>query len=289
MRWLPLFVVAITHTAAADSITKTGELAPPKRGLETDVLLHPMDGFTAYTLAQGELVYCQSPLTLPLPSWAWIGVTDWLTAEIDLLPLVGGFFVEPHRPVPSFNFRFRLRDGGARGISLALETMVQHMGQSTVQEDSPYLRIERDGTQVWGRINASIPLTERFRVHISAGATYARSIAITNNDPEMPRGKHHRDLLSPDVSISFDYRMRPWISLHATASHGTTFVYSDNQPRKLEAAYGFRLAPWYASKRGILRATRFEFPAFIMHHRDSGTGHKWYVPLIPYAYWQWNG
>lgn len=63
-----------------------------RNGLQSDIMLHPTDGFTAYTLKKNEIVYCQSPFTLPLPSWAWWGITDKITAEIDLLPLLGGFF-----------------------------------------------------------------------------------------------------------------------------------------------------------------------------------------------------
>jgi hypothetical protein len=288
--------VALWSLAAATVVARVGwaeapaPIAEPTRGLQTDTMLHPMDGFTGYTLEQGEFVYCQSPLTLPLPSWGWVGITDWLTAEIDLLPLLGGFLVEPHRPVPSFNFRFRLRDGGAHGISLAFETMVQHMWLPTEQENSPgMLLVRRDGTSWFNRINASIPLTERLRVHVSAGATFAQDVEISNNDPMNPIGEHHINAWSPDASLSIDFRWKPWISLHATASVGTTFVYSDNQPRKLEAMYGYRLAPFYGSKHGILRTMRFEFPAFIMYHPDSRTGWRWYLPIIPYAYWQWGG
>lgn len=267
----------------------TPPVEPPKRGLLTDTLLHPLDGFTAYTLKQGEFIYAQSPLTLPLPSWAWVGVTDWLTAEIDLLPLLGGFLVEPHLPVPSFNFRFRLRDGGVHGISLAAETMVQHEWLPTNQEDSPDLRVTRDGTQWWGRMNASLPITDRFRVHVSVGATFAEDIEITNNDEMNPVGKHYRNTWFPDASVSLDVRWKPWISLHATGSIGTTFVYSDNQPNKRQLTYGYRLAPFYNSSHSFLRTMRFEFPAIIQYHPESKTGYRWYVPIIPYVYWQWGG
>ncbi|HEY5925591.1 MAG TPA: hypothetical protein VIV11_28090 [Kofleriaceae bacterium] len=293
--WSLAAVLALTpRVAIADEQVSAPQPEPvplvePTRGLQTDTLLHPMDGFTGYTLKQGEFIYCQSPLTLPLPSWAWIGITDWLTAEIDLLPLLGGFLVEPHRPVPSFNFRFRLRDGGKHGISLAYETMVQHMWLPTEQENGPMLYVRRDGTQWFNRINASIPLTERFRIHVSAGATFSEDVEITNNDPMNPVGEHHINAWSPDASLSFDFRWKPWISLHATASMGTTFVYSDNQPNKLQAAWGYRLAPLYDSKRSILRTMRFEFPAFVMWHPESRTGWRWYLPIIPYVYWQWGG
>jgi len=81
---------------------------PEKKDLQTETFLHPADGFTAYTLKKNEFIYNQSPFTLPLPSWAWWGITDHITAEIDLLPLIGGLFEKPHLPVPSFNFRFKL-------------------------------------------------------------------------------------------------------------------------------------------------------------------------------------
>lgn len=291
MRFL-LGLAAIPHLASADSVTKVSEpVVTEKRGLQTDTLLHPMDGFTAYTLKQGEFVYNQSPLTLPLPSWAWVGITDWLTAEIDLLPLIGGFFVEPNLPVPSFNFRFRLRDGGARGVSVAFETMVQYLYNPLDQEDGPELRVTREGASWFNRINVSVPVTEKLRVHVSAGATFAENIEVTNNDPDPMTevGEHHVNELSPDASISIDYRWRPRMSLHATASYGTTFVYSDNQPRKLQAMYGFRVAPFYRSKTAVLRTMRAEFPAFVQYHPESKTGWSWYIPIIPYVYWQWGG
>jgi len=77
--------------------------ATPARadGLLTDTMLHPMDGFTAYTLKQGEIIYNQSPLTLPLPSWAWVGVTDWLTVEIVSVPITEPCACTRRRAPPS--------------------------------------------------------------------------------------------------------------------------------------------------------------------------------------------
>ncbi len=291
MRFLAVLALPlVAGSASADSVTATSEpVVAPDRGLQTDTLLHPMDGFTAYTLKQGEFVYNQSPLTLPLPSWAWVGITDWLTAEIDLLPLIGGFFIEPHLPVPSGNFRFRLRDGGTNGVSVAFETMLQYLYVKSNQEDGPELRVTREGASWFNRINVSIPFTEKLRVHVSAGATFAESIEVTNNDPMNEIGEHHVNAISPDASISVDYRWRPRMSLHASASYGTTFVYSDNQPRKIQAVWGYRVAPFYRSKTSVLRTMRAEFPAFIQYHPESKTGWSWYIPIIPYVYWQWGG
>ena len=98
----------------------------PYSNLQNEILLHPADGFTAYTLKKNEFLYCQSPFTLPFPSWAWWGITDKITAELDLLPLLGGFFQEPYLPVPSLNFRFKLREQNGLVPAVAFETMFQH-------------------------------------------------------------------------------------------------------------------------------------------------------------------
>jgi DNA-binding IclR family transcriptional regulator len=253
-------------------------------GLIDEVMLHPLDSFTADTLPAGTVVYNQSPLTLPLPSWAWIGVTDWLTAEIDLLPLLGGFVIEPHVPVPSLNVRIRLLDGRTHRIGLALEVMGQHLWRSHDQE-SGMLRVTRKGTTLWARVNASIPLARRLRAHLSAGATWAHSIEYAHTDEP---GTVYQDLVSPDASVAVDWRAHRRLSLHATGSYGTTFVYSDNQPRKWELAYGLRVAPFLDSGWRFARTFRVELAAIVTQYADLQTGYRLYVPLLPYMYWQFD-
>lgn len=288
---LPILAAMLALAPAAAWAQTAQAQAPrtqaPRTGLLDETMLHPMDGFTGYTLKQGELIYNQSPLTLPLPSWAWWGVTDWLTAEIDLLPLLGGLFIDPHLPVPSFNFRFRLRDGGVDGPSVAFETMVQHLWNPLVQEDLDHLRVRRVGTQWFGRVNVSQRLVHRLRVHASVGVTFSEDFLVENQERPEYRGKHLRNAVNPDASLSLDFRAAPWISLHATGSYGTTFVYSDNQPRKWEVAYGFRLAPFYRSRYGILRTLRLEAAALWMYRPDAGEHVLLAVPILPYFYWQW--
>lgn len=275
--------------AASRAARPSGSVKEPARALQSEPLLHPMDGFTAFTLRKGEFVYAQSPATLPAPSWAWWGVTAWLTAEIDLLPLLGGLLQDPYLPVPSFNFRFRLRDGGRSSISLAFETMVQHLWRPYDQEDFEHLRVTREGTSWFNRINASWPVIPTLHMHVSAGATYAHHIEFSNKDPVAPRGRIYESSISPDASLSIDWLVKPWLSLHAAGSYGTTFIYSDNQPRKLQVGYGFRIAPLWRQSWGFLRTLRFEFPALIIHYPDAGPGFRTLVPIIPYAYWQWGG
>ena len=90
------------------------------------------------------------------------------------------------------------------------------------------------------------------------------------------------------VWISLDDRWKPWLSVHVTASYGATFVYSDNEPRKVELAYGFRVAPFRYARRAILRDLRLEVAALVLYRPDARSLQALYIPLLPYAYWQWQ-
>jgi hypothetical protein len=270
------------------AVSASVEAQPAGDGLQAEPMLHPGDAFTAMTLREGELIYNQSVQTLPLPSWAWWGVTDWLTAEIDLLPLLGGLFVEPHLPVPSFNFRFRLRDGGGDSLSVAYETMVQYLWQPFAQADFGHVHIVRDGLSWYHRVNVTLPVSRTVLLHASVGGTYSRSIVIENRERETYRGRAFRDLVSPDGSLALDLRPTGWLSLHAAVSYGTTFVYLDNVPRKVEAIAAFRLAPFQRSRFGILRTLRIESAIFTLYFPDAGEWATLPVPIFPYLYWQWR-
>lgn len=256
------------------------------RGLQNDIYLHPVNSNTAYTLRKLEFVYNQAPGTLPFPSWAWIGITDWLTAEIDLLPLVGGLFVEPHWPVPSFNFRFRLQRQQGWKPALAYETMFQYLYRDIDQSSNPYFATWRRDASWYNRVNASWQIGARFHVHASAGCTYAGYLRLENKDSLNRTEKIFRNRITPDASLGLDFRF-PWISLHTTVSYGTTFNYLDNVPRKFEVMYGVRVAPFWKNRFGFLRCFRMEWVGFYDSFPDINASA--YVPIfIPYFYWQWT-
>ena len=257
------------------------------KGIQTDIMLHPCDAFTAYTLKKNEFIYNQSPFTLPLPSWAWWGITDRITAEIDLLPLVGGLFVPPHLPVPSLNFRFRLYN--KPHLSIAFETMFQHLWTAQNQSNGPALFVERyPGSSWYNRFNFSWYNQKKLRFHFSAGATYSEELFIASLDSTNFRSRYFQRTVNPDLSASVDWRPTPWISMHLTASYGTTFVYLDNVPRKYELNYGFRIAPFYKCKWGLLRSFRTEFSGLYMFFPDAKEYITNYFPIFPYFYWQWT-
>lgn len=279
------FLLAVIGVKAQTSIDTTAA-ADTLRGLQKDIYLHPANSNTAYTLRKGECVYNQAPRSLPLPSWAWIGITDWLTAEIDFLPLVGGLFVEPHLPVPSFNFRFRLKQQQGWKPALAYETMFQYLYREFDQSTNPYFATWRRNASWYNRVNASWQLNARFHIHASVGCTYADYLRLENKDSLHPQEQLFRKRITPDLSLGLDYRFS-WISLHATISQGTTFNYLDNVPRKFEVMYGVRLAPFYKNRFGFLRCFRIEWTGFYVAFRDVDADA--YVPVfIPYFYWQWR-
>lgn len=258
-------------------------------GLQSEALLHPADAFTAYTLKKNEFVYCQSPFTLPLPSWAWWGITDNITAEIDLLPLIGGFFQEPHLPVPSFNFRFKIIDQKSIMPAMAFETMYQHLWRTQNQSDQSNLKVERQSGNSWfNRLNFSWQIDGNFYTHFSAGLTYTENLLIENKDKNNYIGRFFERTINPDISFSIDWRPKPWLSIHFTTSYGTTFVYLDNIPRKYQTSYGFRVAPFYKSKFGILKTFRTELIGFYMWLPDAREEIEAVLPIFPYFYWQWT-
>lgn len=258
------------------------------KGLQIETLLHPADGFTAYTLQKGEFVYNQSPFTLPLPSWAWWGITDNITAEIDLLPLIGGLFQDPHLPVPSFNFRFKLINQDGYRPAIAFETMYQHLWNEEIQSDQPNAVVSRKGNSWYNHFNFSWKLAPKLYTHLSLGATYAENLSFSNNDSLNTIEKFYPKSFTPDINISVDYRTQPWISLHATGSYGTTFVYLDNIPRKQQISYGYRLAPFYKSRWGFLRTFRAEFIGYHIYIPDIKESIESILPVFPYFYWQWT-
>jgi hypothetical protein len=269
-------------------VSAWGQESEPSN-LQTEILLHPADGFTAYTLKKNELVYCQSPFTLPFPSWAWWGITDRITAEIDLLPLIGGLFQEPHLPVPSLNFRFKLAEQDGWRPAIAFETMYQHLWRPQNQSDQENMRVERQAGNSWyNRFNFSWKSQKNLHVHFSAGVTYTENLLIENKDSLNYKGAFFDRTINPDISLSMDWRPKPWLSTHLTTSYGSTFVYLDNIPRKYQISYGFRIAPFYKNKFGILRTFRAEFIGFYMFLPDAGEEIQSVVPIFPYFYWQWT-
>jgi len=221
--------------------------------LKTENMLHPLDAFTTDMFNKGEVSYNQ-PIA-PSPGWAWWGVTDWLTVELDLQCWLGG--------VASFNVRLGSIQQNGVLPSIAFETMYQYLPRDiNLLGDYEYMWVERKGHHWYNRINLGWTILSDFQIYVSGGATYTDKLVIENKNRSTYHGKEYNGIISPDISMALSWRARSWLSVHATASYGVTFVYLDNVSRKYQATFGFRMAPFIDSKYALLRSLRLE-PIFI--------------------------
>ena len=248
-------------------------------GLVDEVMLHPLDAFTAFTLHQGEWKYNQA--LDPFPSWVEYGLTDRLTLQMDFNAWVGG--------VPGLFMRYRLNQNVIQP-ELALESMILFISRKiNVIEDYDYLNVLRKGVNWYVRINSSWQLSSRFYFHLSVGTTYADFIKIENAKRDSYHGKTYERTFSPDFSFAADWRISQWLSFHSTASYGTTFLYLDNEPRKYQFTYGFCIKPFRNNKRGFLRHFHVQLASLTIHYREAQETLSLPIPLYPFFYWQWGG
>ena len=54
----------------------------------------------------------------------------------------------------------------------------------------------------------------------SHGATYSENLRIENKDSLNPMSGFFAKTFNPDLSLSLDWRPKPWISMHLTTSYG---------------------------------------------------------------------
>lgn len=259
-----------------------------QNSLLTDAYLHPIDCITPYTLKKGEWIYAQSIQTFPIPSWAFYGITDKLTAQIDLLPWVFGYFTELKKPIPSLNFRYRFNEQSGLTPTIGVEAMFVHFWDTLS-------RFENDGISVWEKgsyfhLKPSIGyhINKKWWINLSAGVDYIGEVELQNNDPSTPVSKTLTNTWNPNFSLSIDHRGSDWISYHIGYSYGSTLTYLENVPRKHQFNYGFRIAPFYKNKFGILRNLRIELVAINAFFNDIDAQESFPIPLFPYLYWQWK-
>jgi len=246
------------------------------RGLQAETLLHPTEGFTAYTYQKGEVFYAQN--LVPFPGFAQIGVTDWLTVELP--------FWEWFGQVMSINLRFKLAEQNKLLPALAYETQYQYLPKEIdLLEGAPGIAAIRKGHNWFHRINASWRLTPSFMLHLSAGVTYAEYLEFSNKDSVNFISEAYKNQTSPDISLAIDWRAKPWISFGSSASYGTTYMYIDNTARKQQFTIGTRLAPFYKNRWGVLKHFRIELVIFSMKFGNIPTR---ITSPYGFIYWQWH-
>ena len=245
------------------------------RSLISETMLHPGDLATAYTFSAGEFSYQQA--ITPYPSWAWWGITDWLTAELDFEAWLGG--------VPSFNFRIGLKRQTGLIPTIAYETMFQFLGEEIDQLDKlESLEIRRQGLNWYHHLNTSWKLASRWHFHLSGGVTVGNQLVISNGEKNNLKQKSWNKFIQPDLSLGIDWRAKSWLGLIASGSYGSTFLYADNIARKQQISLASRVAPFLKRKQGFWHSFRFELAFIHVYFADAQES---FAGPIGFVYWQW--
>lgn len=274
-----LFINICSTQTEIDSIKKTNPI-------NSESYLHPMDNISPYTLKKGEWIYAQSIQTLPFPSWMFVGVTDKLTAQIDLLPWVFGAFSDLKKPIPSLNFRYRFNDQNGSKPTFAVETMFVYFWEGLDRFSTDNVSVRESGAYFHFKPVIGYQFDNHFDISLSAGIDYMSGLTVTN--VKTLETKIFNNRWTPNASISLGYRPSNWISYHAGFSSGATLTYLENVPNKQQLTYGVRIAPFYKVKAGFLRTFRVEFTAINAWFPDVNAKELFPIPVFPYLYWQWH-
>ncbi len=275
-----LAVLVCGHVFGLCGQTDTSKINP----LDDDTYLHPVDGITPYTFHRGEWFYAQSLQTLPGPGWAFVGVTDRLTVQLDFTPLVGGLFFKPHYPIPSLSARYKIATQKQLLPTISVEGQFFHLWDTlsrfdvkehTLYQNGSYFHLKTAWGYRWG------PLC----VNGAVGVDYMSEMWWAQGDTMTARLVPN---LNPNFSLSVGWRKRPWISYHVALSYGATLTYFENVPRKIQLNYGMRIAPFYQNKWRFLRNMRIELVAINAWFPDIGQYASIPLPIYPLFYWQWE-
>ncbi len=276
-----LLLFPIFLTGQVDSTGKTNSL-------KDDVYLHPIDIITPYTLKQGEWIYAQSIQTLPFPSWAFVGITNKFTVQIDLLPWLFGVFSDMKKPIPSLNFRYRINKQKGLIPTIAFETMFVYFWDTLQRIETQSISIWEKGSYFHFKPVIGYKIRNNWNINISAGIDFIGKLIMQNNETINFQTKTFNNCWNPNFSIGIGYRPSDWISYHIGYTYGSTLTYLENIPRKSQLTYGFRLAPFYKSRLGILRNLRIELVAINAYFADVKAKQSFPIPIFPYFYWQWK-
>ncbi len=251
-----------------------------------EAFLHPIDCISPYTLDKGEWIYAQSIQTLPFPSWAFYGITDKLTTQVDLLPWIFGWFTEERKPIPSINLRYRFNEQKSRVPTIAVEAMFVHFWDTLMRFETPTLSVWENGSYFHIKPVIAYQFKDHWNVNFSIGFDYISELIMQNNNTLNPIRKEFNNSWNPNLSLSLDYRPSKWISYHIGFNYGSTLTYLENVPRKRQFTYGFRVAPFRSNRFGILNTMRIELVAINASFRDIEAKQNFPLPIFPYFYWQ---
>ena len=246
--------------------------------INDDTYLHPVDGITPYTLKKGEWFYAQ-PL-LPAPGWAFVGLTDNLTLQLDFTPLIGGIFIEPHYPIPSVSLRYKIANQKKILPAFSIEGQFFHLWDTLKRYDVNDYSLYQKGTYFHLKTMYGYQFNSLY-INWSAGFDYMEKMWWKKDSAAT-------DELTPNVNPNFSagisWRPSKWISYHIAFSYGATLTYLENTPRKTQFNYGMRIAPFYKNKWRLLRNLRIEFISINAWFADINEYSGIPLPIYPLFY-----
>jgi hypothetical protein len=257
------------------------------RGLQTDVMLHPGESFTGYTLQKNEVIvsYSLTSYYHPQPTFISWGITDRLTTEVDITTtFLAGLVDYGYSLNPTFNIRYKLFRGSKRLKALALETNFQNLSWIYEGENHGTAGTSRAGLSASIRLNSSFQVREKLHFHASIGASFNQDFSFYTDTEE----EQFALINSPAFSLAADWRPKSWFSTHLALGYGYIPLYMRFTPRNFNAAYSFRFAPFLNQKWGVFRTFRVEIGGFCAYFPrfDAWVGMP--VPIIAQLYWQWS-
>lgn len=253
--------------------------------INDDTYLHPVDGTTPYTFKKGECFYAQSLQTFPGPGWAFVGVTESLTLQLDFTPLIGGLFLKPHYPIPSISARYKVMEQKKTRPAMSVEAQFFHLWDTLKRFDIKDYTLYQKGSYFHLKTMYGYKFGS-FYINGSLGFDYMNNMWWVRDQFSAYNLSRK---INPNFSFGMSWRASHWISYHLAFTYGSTLTYFENVPRKLQFNYGMRVALFYKNKWRILRNMRVELISINSWFRDIGEYSGIPLPVYPLFYWQWQG
>ena len=225
---------------------------------------------TAQTLREGEYFFAPPP-------WGWFayGAAPRLTLGLDYPALLFGY--------PAAWARYRFYDSGR--LSSAIELYGVLWTQTRDDDRQTDFRVRQKGYQAWAHLNNTVRISERWRIHVYAGANYADEqdylpLGASNFTPS-----YYSRHFNLDSGAAVEYRLSTRVRMYVSYSSGNTFYFIDQVAMKSLATWSFLFAPWTDSRRAILRNLRFDLNALWVRVPDADYQASLPLPLYPTVYW----
>ena len=161
--------------------------------------------------------------------------------------------------------------------------MFVHFWDTLQRFETSSITMWENGSYFHFKPSIGYQIKDKWDVNLSVGVDYIGELIMKNNDSLNSQTKNFTNSWNPNFSIGIDYRPSNWISYHLGYTYGSTLTYLENVPRKHQLTYGFRIAPFYKNKFGLLRNMRIELLAINGFFPDINAKQIFPVPVFGFS------